>query len=81
METSLVPADTAPQLVRGSAIRYLPGSDSPALDAGTVLEEVVADYAGRERVGVPDIGCDEFSQDDVVNGPLGPDDVGPSWKR
>ena len=73
--------ETDPQLARGNAIRYLPGSDSPARDAGTILEEVVADYAGRQRVGAPDIGCDEFFQADVVNGPLRPDDVGPSWRR
>lgn len=73
--------ETDPRLIRGSDLRYLPGSDSPALDAGILLEAVVADYAGRRRVGSPDIGCDEVSQADVVNGPLGPDDVGPSWKH
>jgi poly(beta-D-mannuronate) lyase len=73
--------ETDPQLTRGSTIRYLPGSDSPARDAGTVLKKIVADYAGRQRVGSPDIGCDEISQAEVVNRPLRPNDVGPSWRR
>jgi poly(beta-D-mannuronate) lyase len=70
-----------PRLARDDGIRYRPDSHSPARDAGTILPEVVADYSGRQRVGSPDIGCDEVSHAAVANRPLGPEDVGPSWNR
>jgi len=70
-----------PRLVCNDGIRHLLCSDSLARDAGTVRQEVVADYGGRRRVGSPDIGCDEVSEAAIANRPLRPEDVGPSWNR
>jgi len=68
-----------PRLSRDGNIQHVLRPDSPARDAGTVLQEVATDYGGRKRDGSPDIGCREVSEAAMANRPLQPEDVGPSW--
>jgi hypothetical protein len=51
---------------------------SPAIDSATgVFNYVVDDFTGQQRIGLKDIGADEYSNDTVTRKPLTPDDVGP----
>jgi hypothetical protein len=77
-DSGVVQAD--PKLLR-QGIRYVPSPRSPARDSCSALANIVTDYSGRKRSGLPDIGSDEISESDCLRGPLEPTDVGPSWNR
>ena len=70
-----------PQLVQGSDGLWRPAPTSPAVDGGSgdysgVLTD---DMDGQARVGIYDVGADEFSAATIVRAPLAPGDVGPGW--
>jgi hypothetical protein len=51
---------------------------SPAIDSATgMFDYVVDDFTGQQRIGLKDIGADEYSNHTVTRKPLTPDDVGP----
>lgn len=43
------------------------------------FEYVNDDLDGQSRTDIPEIGCDEISDEDIVNVPLFPEDVGQDW--
>lgn len=57
------------------------GSSSPAIDAGmgSYSGLFTDDMDGQPRIGVFDVGADEFSAAAIVRKPLVAGDVGPSW--
>lgn len=70
-----------PQLAIGSDGIYRPLATSPLIDnsvagySGLTSE----DMDGQPRIGVYDIGADEFSTASIVRKPLTSSDVGPDW--
>jgi hypothetical protein len=67
------PAPESP--VRGAAVP----ADADALFAAGAASQLDTDIDGQPRSVPTDAGCDELSDQPVVNRPLTPDDVGPSW--
>jgi poly(beta-D-mannuronate) lyase len=67
-----------PMLVRGANGLLRPGSGSLAIDGGTA-GLVEYDFDGQRRIGLPDIGADEFSSARIFRKPLNGSDVGDSW--
>jgi poly(beta-D-mannuronate) lyase len=70
-----------PQLQLDAAGLWRPGSASPALNAavGTTSALVPLDIDGQPRIGIADVGADEFSTAQIVRRPLVASDVGPAW--
>ncbi|MEV8443931.1 polysaccharide lyase 6 family protein [Actinosynnema sp. NPDC051121] len=67
-----------PLLIRVGPVHRL-GAGSPAIDAGTGHHPFVTDdMDGQPRVGLTDVGADEWSTAAVVRGPLRASDVGPN---
>ncbi len=61
---------------------WRPATNGPAIDAAAGSYALVTDdIDGQARVGLKDIGCDEFSLSGMTRRPLGVDDVGPTWMR
>ncbi len=56
-------------------------SSSPAINAsvGDYTGLIADDIDGQPRVGIFDVGADEFSTAMIVRGPLDSTDVGPDW--
>ncbi|MBB6428387.1 hypothetical protein HNQ40_000193 [Algisphaera agarilytica] len=54
-------------------------SSSPAIEGGIALSSITTDMDGQARIGVVDIGADEFSTAQIVRKPLTTDDVGADW--
>ncbi|WP_197530751.1 polysaccharide lyase 6 family protein [Bythopirellula polymerisocia] len=56
-------------------------STSPAINSGTGSYGglIANDMDGQARIGIFDIGADEFSMAQIVRKPLAAADVGPSW--
>lgn len=53
-------------------------SSSPAIDSATGLYDYVGDdFNGQQRLGLKDIGSDEYSSDSITRKPLTANDVGP----
>jgi hypothetical protein len=66
-----------PQLQYADSIWRLSAA-SPAIDAAVnAYSCVVKDIDGQNRIGLTDIGADEYSTAQIVNRPLMPSDVGP----
>lgn len=57
------------------------GGGSPAINAaqGSYASLLVDDMDGQPRIGVFDVGADEFTDAAIVRKPLAAGDVGPSW--
>ena len=68
-----------PQLVQDPDGIWRPGAGSPAIDGAAVNAALVDDMDGQARVGLYDIGADEFSVAQIVRKPLTTDDVGAAW--
>ena len=68
-----------PQLVQDPDGIWRPGAGSPAIDGAAVNAALVDDMDGQARIGLYDIGADEFSVAQIVRKPLTSDDVGASW--
>jgi len=67
-----------PQLTNNPITPYHIAATSPAIGASYgALGEVVSDMDGQPRIGIPDIGADEYSTAPITRRPLGTNDVGP----
>lgn len=67
------------KLERGGEI-LRPLKDSPVRGAAEGnFEKVKTDIDGQKRDGKLDVGCDQISDDPVINRPLKAEDVGPAW--
>jgi poly(beta-D-mannuronate) lyase len=74
--------NTNPLLVLSGDGLWRPATNSPAIDAAVGNYALVADdFDGQARPGLKDIGCDEASGEPATRGPLGAEDVGPTWMR
>ncbi|MHC4406359.1 MAG: polysaccharide lyase 6 family protein [Planctomycetota bacterium] len=78
-----------PGLVRQGGILRLGSADSPAVNGPSVdFRDVRAAVPGAEtdvdsqpRDDLPDVGCDEWSEESARRGPMSPEEVGPDWMR
>jgi poly(beta-D-mannuronate) lyase len=70
-----------PQLVLGSDGLWRPASSSPAINGGSgdYSGVLTTDMDGQARIGIYDVGADEFSAATIVRKPLEMTDVGPDW--
>ncbi|QDS99963.1 polysaccharide lyase 6 family protein [Adhaeretor mobilis] len=70
-----------PQLQLAADGLWRPNSTSPAINAaqGDYSAHLIDDMDGQPRIGVYDVGADEFSMSTIVRKPLSDGDVGPSW--
>ena len=70
-----------PQLVLGPDGLFRPGAGSPAIDgaSGNYSGFISDDVDGQPRVGLFDVGADEFSTATIVRRPLVVGDVGPDF--
>ncbi len=70
-----------PQLILGADGLWRPASNSPAIDAasGDFTGTLTTDMDGQPRIGIFDVGADEFSNAAIVRKPLQAADVGPNW--
>ncbi|TWT99468.1 Chondroitinase-B precursor [Botrimarina colliarenosi] len=70
-----------PMLALGSDGLYRPMASSPSIDAAApgYSSLITTDMDGQPRVGLYDVGADEFSTATIVRKPLTKTDVGPSW--
>ncbi len=70
-----------PQLTLGTDGLWRPGSGSPTVNGGSGNYSAIltTDMDGQARIGVFDVGADEFSAAAIVRAPLTADDVGPDW--
>ena len=68
-----------PQLVQDPDGIWRPGPSSPAIDGAAANSALGDDMDGQARIGLYDIGADEFSAAQIVRKPLTSDDVGASW--
>ncbi len=70
-----------PQLSQGADGLWRPGPTSPAIDnaSGNASSLISVDMDGQARIGLFDIGADEFSIAAIVRKPLTSDDVGYDW--
>jgi hypothetical protein len=65
-------------LVKGPDGLWRPSATSPAID-GASPAYVTHDFDGQPRIGLFDIGADEFSNAQIVRKPLTANDVGATW--
>jgi hypothetical protein len=56
-----------------------PGAESPALNSGSLVEAAAVDFDGQARLQPPDIGADESIEGGILQAPLLPTSVGPTW--
>ncbi|MEO0514272.1 MAG: polysaccharide lyase 6 family protein [Planctomycetota bacterium] len=70
-----------PQLELAADGLWRPTASSPAIDGGASVSAVTTDFDGQARIGIADIGADEFSTAQIVRKPLTADTVGPEWGR
>ncbi len=70
-----------PQLTLADDGLWRPTASSPAINGGVSLSAVTTDIDGQARIGIVDIGADEFSTAQIVRKPLTADAVGPAWGR
>ncbi|TWU48706.1 Chondroitinase-B precursor [Rubripirellula tenax] len=75
-QTGIMTVD--PQLVQGPDGLMRPTASSPTIDAGTAVS-FATDMDGQARIGVADIGADEYSIAQIVRMPLTAADVGTLW--
>lgn len=70
-----------PQLQLDSNNLWRPGAGSPTVDAaaGNYSSLLADDMDGQPRIGLFDIGADEYSTATIVRKPLSAGDVGPAW--
>ncbi len=70
-----------PQLALGQDGVYRLSAASPAIDAGASgYSGIISDdIEGQPRIGIYDVGADEFSTATIVRKPLTAGDVGPGW--
>lgn len=70
-----------PQMVAGPDGLFRLTSSSPAIDAVAAgyTGLLSTDFDGQPRIGLFDIGADEFSTAAIVRKPLAEGDVGPDW--
>lgn len=70
-----------PQLQLDSNNLWRPGTSSPAINsaAGDYSSFLTDDMDGQPRIGLFDIGSDEYSEAAIVRKPLSAGDVGPAW--
>ena len=72
-----------PKLVQGADGLWRLASNSPAINAalGTTSSLVPNDFEGQARIGIADVGADEYSTATIVRRPLAAGDVGlgPTW--
>lgn len=70
-----------PQLQSGADGLWRPASTSPAVNgaSGNYSSLITADIDGQPRIGLYDVGADEFSAAAIVRKPLSAGDVGPAW--
>lgn len=68
-----------PQLVQDSEGLWRPSATSPAIDGAAASGFPVDDMDGQARIGLYDIGADEFSVAQIVRKPLTVSTVGASW--
>ena len=68
-----------PQLIFDSIGLFRLSSSSPAIDAAVGNQGVTDDFEGQPRIGLLDVGADEFSSATITRMPLEPEDVGPFW--
>jgi len=70
-----------PQLALGADGLWRPGAASPAINGGSgdYSSLITTDMDGQARIGIYDVGADEFSAASIVRKPLTAADVGPNW--
>jgi len=70
-----------PQLQLDANGLWRPAGSSPAIDGGqgSYSGLLADDMDGQPRIGLFDVGADEFSAASIVRKPLEAGDVGPSW--
>ena len=70
-----------PQLQLAADGLWRPGAASPAINggAGSYSGLITTDMDGQPRIGIFDVGADEFSNATIVRKPLVAGDVGPAW--
>ena len=70
-----------PQLQLDSNDIWRLGANSAARDAavGSYSSYISDDFDGQARIGLFDVGADEYSTATIVRKPLEADDVGPGW--
>ena len=68
-----------PELELGDDGLWRLSANSFAIDNGTAISSITTDMDGQARIGLIDIGADEFSTAAIVRKPLTTDDVGPNW--
>lgn len=70
-----------PQLQLDNDGLWRPGSNSPAINGGqgNYSDLLTDDMDGQARIGLFDVGADEFSTASIVRKPLESGDVGPTW--
>lgn len=70
-----------PQLTFGSDGLWRPAAGSPAINGavGDFSGTISDDMDGQPRIGLFDVGADEFSVATIVRKPLTGNDVGPDW--
>jgi poly(beta-D-mannuronate) lyase len=69
-----------PLLIQSSSI-LRPARNSPAVKNGLKVAGLMTDFEGDERIGNPDIGCDEYGKNTFKNHPLTQAEVGPRWMK
>lgn len=72
-------AEVDPQLVLGADGLWRPAPGSPAIDGAAASAYLTDDMDGQARIGLYDIGADEFSVAQIVRKPLTTNDVGALW--
>lgn len=80
---------TDPSLVKKNSVFRLGGPNSPAVNVASVnFRDVDArvpgaetDFDGQPRDDLPDVGCDEWSDESASRSPIRPEEVGPDWMR
>ncbi len=70
-----------PLLVQDAKGLWRPTTGSPAIDGaiGDYSSIIFDDMDGQARIGMADVGADEFSLASIVRRPLQAGDVGPDW--
>lgn len=68
-----------PRLERGNDGLWRPSADSPTRKMTKNAFDVKRDIDGQARIAPFDVGCDQASSHPVINRPVKPNDVGPSW--
>jgi len=72
-----------PELQMGGDGLWRPGATSPAIDGGQgdYTGLISDDMDGQPRLGLFDVGADEYSLATIVRKPLEAGDVGPAWLK